>query len=199
MPLYKPQEDSELLKRAVVEHSFGEVLDMGTGSGILAFAAAAKPEVTSVLAVDIDEESLASIRQALAKQAPAIREKVTVARSDLFSAVPPGHSFDTIICNPPYLPQEPNDEHQALYGGRHGYEFLLRFLDEARTRLRPQGQILLLFSSLTNKERVDQELRRLGYHAEELLMEAHFFEQLYVYRLWRSKPAEQNSQEGADG
>lgn len=183
MPLYEPQEDSELLKRAVLAHARGDVLDMGAGSGIQSLAAAGKEEVLRVLAVDIDDDSLTSLA------AHARHPKMTVLKSDLFTALSEDDAFDTIIFNPPYLPQDPADTHQALYGGAHGYELTFRFLDEAKARLKPHGIILLLFSSLTNKGRVDQELRRQGYHHEELLMEAHFFERLYVYRLWRDPPA----------
>jgi len=99
MPLYEPQEDSALLKQAVEEHAVGDVLDMGTGSGILAFAAAEKPDVTSVLAVDIDEESLADARRRLAEFTDAKTpwaQKVTLLRSDLFADIAPGVAFDTI-------------------------------------------------------------------------------------------------------
>lgn len=178
MPLYEPQEDSELLKRAVIAHARGDVVDIGAGSGILASAAAAKDEVTSVLAVDIDEESLEYLKKNNAN------DKIRIRRSDLFQGIG-DMSFDTIIFNPPYLPQDPTDEHQALYGGTQGYELIVQFLDEARAHLRPGGQILLLFSSLTNKERIDQELKKRTYHFDEILMEAHFFERLYVYRIWR--------------
>jgi release factor glutamine methyltransferase len=183
MPLYEPEEDSELLRKSVLEHAFGDVLDMGTGSGIQAFAAASREEVKSVLAVDIDEESLAFVRKELAEKKGDISEKIKVLHSDLFASVT--GRFDTIIFNPPYLPNEEKDEHQALYGGKEGYELTLRFLTEAKKYVRENGIILLLFSSLTNKERVDQELKREGYHFEQVLMEAHFFERLYVYKIWR--------------
>ena len=178
MPLYEPQEDSELLRRFVVEYAFGDVLDMGTGSGILAFAAAEKDNVKSVLAVDIDDESLEYVKNNKNK-------KISAIKSDLFANITTNDIFDTIIFNPPYLPQDPKDSHQALYGGAEGYELTVRFLDEAKTHLTSGGIILLLFSSLTNKERVDTEIKKRSYHFKELGFEAHFFERLYVYRLWR--------------
>ncbi len=183
MPLYNPQEDSDLLVRAVKAHAFGDILDMGSGSGIQALAAAEKAEVKRVLAVDIDEESLAYLGGRIENK------KITVLKSDLFGNIDQKDSFDTIICNPPYLPQDPADEHQALYGGPQGYELIVRFLEQAKAHLKQGGIILLLFSSLTNKERVDQELKRLGYRSAELLMEAHFFERLYVYLIRRNDDA----------
>ncbi|MBR9693242.1 methyltransferase, partial [Candidatus Woesearchaeota archaeon] len=143
MPLYEPQEDSELLRRFVVEYASGEVLDMGAGSGILALAAAEKEDVKNVLAVDIDDESLVHLKKEVKNG------KVTILKSDLFANITTNDTFDTIIFNPPYLPQDPDDKHQALYGGAEGYELTVRFLEEAKTHLTSGGIILLLFSSLT--------------------------------------------------
>ena len=184
MALYGPQEDSELLRRFVEQEARGDVLDMGAGSGILALAAARKREVTSVLAVDIDEESLTHIKKEIGKEDDAVKKKVTAAKSDLFSGLG-AERFDTIICNPPYLPDERDDRHQALYGGPGGWEFIARFLAEAKNHLKKSGIILLLFSSLSNKERILQLIKREGFHVTELSVEYHFFEQLYVYKLWR--------------
>jgi len=190
MPVYEPQEDSELLKKFVEKFATGRVLDMGTGSGIQAFAAAQKNDVSSVLAVDIDKDALDHVRSELLrrkKEAPdsPCFKKITVVKSNLFAQIDPDEKFDTILCNPPYLPDEAEDSHPALYGGADGYELILAFLDQAKSRLAPSGSILLLFSSLSNKERILQEFKKLGYASTELAVEVHFFEQLYVYRLWR--------------
>ncbi len=56
--VYRPAEDSYLLAKHVESTVSGNVLDMGTGSGIQAVTAAMKPEVESVLAVDINPEAL---------------------------------------------------------------------------------------------------------------------------------------------
>ncbi len=186
MPLYEPQEDSELLASFVGKLAAGRVLDMGTGSGIQAFAAAARPAVSSVLAVDIDDDALAHVKTELRKaENGALTRKITVIKSDLFTNIDPDERFDTIVCNPPYLPAEETDDHPALYGGANGYELIAEFLSQTRTHLASSGTILLLFSSLSNKEVLLGEAKRIGYLAEELAVEYHFFEQLYVYRLRR--------------
>ncbi|MBR9700545.1 methyltransferase [Candidatus Woesearchaeota archaeon] len=169
--VYAPREDSEFLRKFVVEHARGKVLDMGTGSGVQARAAKENPKVTEVLAVDINDEALE-------------QKDLETRKSNMFSNIE--EKFDTIICNPPYLPNEKNDEDAALYGGKNGWEWSIKFLKEAKKHLNPDGNILFLFSSLTNKEMIDNELRNLKYHHEELGMLAMFMERLYVYRIWRS-------------
>jgi release factor glutamine methyltransferase len=184
MAVYEPQEDSELLRSYVEQHARGDVLDMGTGSGILALAAARKQEVTSVVAVDIDEETLVRLEEAMTKESDEVKAKITIRKSDLFKSLGE-ERFDTIICNPPYLPDAEGDRHQALYGGPGGWELIERFLEGAQSRLAGNGFILLLFSSLSNPERVVQLMKHHGYNFEQLGVEYHFFEQLYVYKLWR--------------
>ena len=184
MPVYEPHEDSELLRRFVEREARGAVLDMGTGTGVLALAAAQKDEVTSVLAVDNDDDALTWLRQTLQKRGADGKRPITIVKSDLFTALG-DQRFDTIICNPPYLPDEEHDAHPALYGGPGGWEFIARFLDGAKSHLEKDGSILLLFSSLSNRERVIQHMKERAYRFEELAVEYHFFEQLYVYRLWR--------------
>lgn len=173
--MYEPREDSEFLAGFVREHARGKVVDMGTGSGVLARAALENPAVEEVTAADADAEAVARL-----KGSPRIR----AVHSDLFANLE-GELFDTIVCNPPYLPDEEGDEDAALYGGPGGYEWIERFLQEARNHLAERGSILLLFSSLTNKERIDAAIKALKYRSEELGMLAMFFERLYVYRIWR--------------
>jgi release factor glutamine methyltransferase len=183
MPVYEPQEDSIFLVKIVMQRARGEVLDVGTGTGIQAFAAAERAEVTSVIAVDIDPEAVAYAQDALQHQPPAIRQKVRIIVSDLFAAVPTGMLFETIICNPPYLPEESTQLDPTIYGGPHGWELIARFLHEAKAFLKPGGELLLLFSSITDKGRVTGLMKQEGYAFEELGADHQFFEDLFVYKL----------------
>ena len=53
--VYEPREDSNLLEKYVRQYAKGKVLDIGTGSGIQAIAAAQNKKVSSVLATDIQK------------------------------------------------------------------------------------------------------------------------------------------------
>jgi release factor glutamine methyltransferase len=171
---YQPAEDSLLLEAAVKKYAFGDVLDMGTGSGILAKAAESLNRVRSVTAADIDPEALSLAK----KNSPA---KIKYVSSDLFGKIK--GKFDTIIFNPPYLPQDKGIEDRQIYGGKNGYEIIGRFLSECSSHLTEKGIILLLFSSLTKKDKVDELIYNNFFRKELVSSKKVFFEELFVYKI----------------
>ena len=168
--LYEPAEDSFLLEKYVKELARGDVLDLGTGSGIQAVAAA--ENARSVTASDIQEDVELYFRERFEGR------DIRFVRSDLFSDI--SGKFDTIIFNPPYLPDE-GLEDRRLFGGKGGWEILERFISQSREHLRPGGIILIVFSSLTGEDRVKEAIEGEGYRFKELERRHVFFEDLVVY------------------
>ncbi|RMF54602.1 methyltransferase domain-containing protein [Candidatus Woesearchaeota archaeon] len=173
--MYEPREDSFLLRKHVERIAKGEVLDVGTGSGILAEAASRNAEW--VLATDISLSSLF-----FAKKGGVRAKNIAFLCSDLFSSIQ-NVLFDVIIFNPPYLPNDNNVRDIALDGGAEGYELIERFLKKAKFFLKSNGIILIVFSSLTKKDKVDWVIRREGYCYELLDKKKLDFEELYVYKI----------------
>ncbi|MCP3686411.1 MAG: methyltransferase [bacterium] len=184
MQVYKPREDSYLLLDAVRKYSKGKVLEIGTGTGILAIEAAKK---NAVVAVDINKNAL-RVAKKNAKKA-----KIKFIYSDLFSNVK--GKFDTIIFNPPYLPEDKYTD-AALSGGKKGYELTERFLEEARMHLSANGIILIVFSSLTKRMKVDQAIEKNGFEKELLDEKKIFFETLYVYKIKKTKVVKELEKKG---
>ncbi len=178
MPVYTPAEDSFMLLEQVKKFARGDVLEIGTGSGIQAIAAAKKS--ASVTAVDIDEDALAEAKE----NASAESVKIKFIKSDLFSNVK--KKFDVIIFNPPYLPQDAGIVDRAIYGGEKGYETIERFLPNANSFLKEDGSILLLFSSLSKKDKIDFFIEEAALEKELLDEKSFFFEKLYVYKITKS-------------
>jgi len=179
--IYEAAEDSFLLAEQVKKYACGSVLDVGTGSGIQAETAASLKSVKSVLATDISDEVIKFFKNKIKKN------KIKIKKSDLFSNIK--GKFDTIIFNPPYLPRdrrEAKDSALATTGGKHGYETLERFLLSINDNLNSNGICLILFSSLTNKNKIDEILNSIGYDFEELSTKKISFETLYVYKLKRN-------------
>ncbi|MBU0628713.1 MAG: methyltransferase [Nanoarchaeota archaeon] len=180
MELYEPREDSFLIQKHIKKYAKGIVLDMGTGSGILAEEAASSKHAVKVFGVDINEDAIIHcIKNQKSK-------KITFAMSNLFSLFKRDRrylsiKFDTIIFNPPYLPNDPDVKDPALDGGKKGYELICRFLHESKRFLKPKGKILLLFSSLTGKEKLEKFLEENYWKYKEVDKQHIFFEDLFVY------------------
>jgi release factor glutamine methyltransferase len=177
--LYPPQEDSHLLQKYVKKHARGLVLEIGTGSGIQALTAAKKKSVTKVTAVDINKKAIKHCKKTIKNK------KITFKISNLFSKIT-SKKFDTIIFNPPYLPHDPNEDGQTalqVAGGKQGHEILERFLKEAGNHLKPTGIMLIIFSSLTNKQLIDQIIEQHGFISEHLDEKSFFYEKLYCYKI----------------
>ena len=175
--IYEPREDSFLMEKAVTNYAYGKVLDMGTGSGIQAIAAAKNKNVSSITAVDINKEAVMdALQNSMKKGIP-----ISVQQSNLFKNL--DEKFDTIIFNPPYLPSDPKLKDLTLDGGKKGYELIQKFLKQAKKHLEKKGIILLLFSSLTDKAKVEDILTKNKYKFKEVDKLNLDFEELYLYRI----------------
>lgn len=175
--VYEPREDSLLLEKYVKKFAKGVVLDIGTGSGIQAKAAAERADF--VIGIDINLKSLEFCKKDIKS------DKIKFLKSDLFSVFEKKRSkkFDTIIFNPPYLPEDKNCKDVALDGGKKGYEVIERFLSKAKRFLAEDGLILIIFSSFTGKEKIDRLIQKNGFMAEELERVHISFEDIYCYKI----------------
>ncbi len=192
--IYEPREDSFLLSDQVRKHAKGVVLDMGTGSGIQAEAALELPQVERVIAVDKNSAAVTHCKKTIKKR------KLECYVSDLFSAFKKGKlaklKFDTIVFNPPYLPADGKKHDKALIGGKHGYELIERFLTDVPLFLQPDGKVLLLFSNLTHRYKVEELIRLNGLDFKPLMSSRMFFEELFVYLLTKPEISRRLEQMG---
>ncbi len=177
--IYEPQEDSFLLQKYVQKYAKGICLDMGTGSGIQAIAAAKSRKVVKVYALDINEEAINHCKRRKSR-------KIVCLKSNLFQVFRgdkkyQGLKFDTMIFNPPYLPDDPKDPDIALDGGKKGYELITRFITQAEHYIKPTTIILLIFSNFTSKHNIDNYLIKKRFAFKELEKIHIFFEDIYCY------------------
>jgi release factor glutamine methyltransferase len=180
--VYQPAEDSYMMQDALVEllktadPKPQTVLDMGTGSGILAIVAAKLG--CSVTAVDINPEALTAAKA----NAAIAGVKIKPVRSDLFERVT--GKFDLITFNPPYVRTEDSElktadmQSRAWAGGKDGMQVINRFLSSVCGFLKPEGRILLLVSTLD-----DKEPKLKGFKTKVRKRASLFFEKLWVLEL----------------
>jgi release factor glutamine methyltransferase len=159
--VFKPRSDTWMLADAVRRQSPGpgaRVLDLCTGSGALAIAAA-QAGAGEVVAVDVSRRSVLTV--GLNARLNGVR--VRAIRGDLFGAVG-DERFDLIVSNPPYVPGDlpTRGARRAWDAGDDGRVLLDRICAEAPDRLRPGGTILLVHSSVTGEERTLELLRERG-------------------------------------
>ncbi|NQU78151.1 methyltransferase [Candidatus Woesearchaeota archaeon] len=181
--VYEPAEDSFLIQKEVKRLAKGRVLDMGVGSGILAETALKSKRVKSVVGVDIKQEAIDHCKNRLNDK------RIKFIVSNLFDKVPK-QKFDTIIFNPPYLPEQDGELWELktdISGGKHGYEIIERFLRQVNNYLQPSGKIILLFSTLTGKQKVESLLLDSMMDFDKLNKLNIAFEQLHVYNVTKSK------------
>lgn len=158
--VFRPPSDAHLLARVLREHAPGaDVLDVCTGSGILAVAAGLAG-ARSVTAVDVSRRAVLTAR--LNGALNGLR--IDARRGDLLDAVG-GRHFDVIAANPPYLPaitNAPRGLERALEAGPDGRLLLDRLIDTAPDHLRPGGVLLLVHSSVNGTEESLARLERAG-------------------------------------
>jgi len=141
-------------------------LDVGTGSGVLAFVLARAG--ARVTATDLSSAAVASTREDAARlRLSALVEPV---EADLFAE----GRFDLVVCNPPWLPAEAiTPLERAVYDPGSG--FLGRLLDGLAAHLAPGGEAWLVLSDLAERlglrapGEVEARLAAAGLEVREVL------------------------------
>jgi release factor glutamine methyltransferase len=151
-----PRPETEQLVELALEiaktKSAPTILDIGTGSGVIALTIALTialelPSAT-IHATDVSPDALALAAENAARH--ALTDRITFHQTDL---LPPGETkFNLIIANLPYIPageiaslspEVRHDPVSALDGGPDGLDLIRRLIDTAPTRLAPGGALLL--------------------------------------------------------
>ena len=141
-----------LMKLLEVSNSKVRILDLGTGSGVIAVSLAKEIGNVEIWATDLSPEALKVAEANAARH--GVGEKIHFLKGDLFEPVRGARErFDIVVSNPPYvrrgemenLPSEIRDWEPklALDGGRDGLDFYRRISQEARPFLANGGLVLL--------------------------------------------------------
>ncbi len=161
------------------------VVEVGTGSGILALSAA-KAGAVSVLALDINPEAVrTAATNAIANDLPQVEAR----ESNLFSAVPESEKFDLIISSPPSFSGEPRNVADRAWHAGPGYRDIMPLFDQAAARLAPGGLMYLLVSSDTNMALFDQLIANAGLRSTRIATQSIVVEKFYLYELRFAKEA----------
>ena len=78
-----------------------KVLDIGTGSGLIALMLAQRFPSSSILGIDIDEAAVSQARENV--EASSFAERVEIRHCALQDLDTPDGAFDAVVCNPPFF------------------------------------------------------------------------------------------------
>ncbi|HET6860013.1 MAG TPA: HemK2/MTQ2 family protein methyltransferase [Streptomyces sp.] len=168
--VYAPQDDTSVLVSALRrEPALGgaDVLDVGTGSGALAVAAARHGAAT-VTAVDVSLRAVLTAR--LNARLAGYGRTVRVHRGDLLEPVR-GRRFDLVLANPPYVPSpDPRlperGPARAWDASGDGRAVVDRLCEQVPGLLGPGGVFLMVHSALCGTEQTVRQLTSQGLETE---------------------------------
>ena len=177
--VYIPAEDSYLLAENLEIKEGASVLEIGTGSGIVAMYASRLTDKIAVTDINFDACELA--RKNFEDNNI---ENIEILFGNLFEPVK-NRKFDVILFNTPYLPTEEediidSDLNYAFDGGSDGRKIIDRFLNEVKNHLNEGGCVQIIQSSLSNTEQTLVKLDQLGFIAEVAKSEKFFFEEIVL-------------------
>ncbi len=148
-----PRPETELLiyKTLTLLQGFTnpQVLDLGTGSGVIGITIALELPQAKVLATDISHAALRIAK--LNADRLGVADQLSFLSSDMFSQIP-NQKFDLICSNPPYIashdltelePEVKLEPNLALDGGKDGLDYYRILLGQAGAYLTSGGFLLL--------------------------------------------------------
>ncbi len=163
--VYEPAEDSFLFAENLDVPKGAQVLDVGTGSGILSILAAEKAR--NVLTIDLNPYAVQCAKENA--KINHMLEKMSFMQADLLTALNENAKFELILFNAPYLPAAENETDswigRSWAGGINGRQVIDRFISQAPSHMKTKGRILLMQSTLANVEETINKFVELGLKA----------------------------------
>ena len=182
--VYVPAEDSYLLADNLDIKEGQSVLEIGTGSGIVAMYASRLTDRITVTDINFDACLLAEKNF----NDNGI-ENIEILFGNMFEPVK-DRKFDVILFNTPYLPTEDDEVlddtiNYAFDGGLNGRKVIDVFLDEVGNHLNDGGIVQMIQSSLSGNEETLDRFDELGFIAEIAASEHFFFEDITLINAYK--------------
>lgn len=156
------------------------VIDVGTGSGILALAAA-RAGASQVIAADINPNAALNAIDNACRN--GFGGCVSALCCDLLSALAARPMFDVILSSPPKHAGEPRDlADRGWHAGPH-YRDVAALFDQSRDRLKPGGRLYVMVSSDSDLELFGRLIDQAGLRARIVYEHSILIESFIIYEL----------------
>ena len=177
--MYAPSDDTFLLADCIRQYKGSRALEIGVGSGLLLNIL--EKNFVYVAGSDIDLQALQHCKQQNTSSA-----NVLLVCCDAGSAFGIG-KFDLIVSNPPYLPNNDDDDNNILdptvHGGPTGIEATVHFINSALPLLAGDGKLLIVISSFANSSALDKVVLENNMHKKVVKEKRLFYETLSIVEL----------------
>jgi len=148
-----PRPETEQLVELLISHLKSEIacsriIDVGTGSGVIALTLAAEFPTAEIVGADISDDALMLARENAERL--KLADRVLFLRSNLLESIQP--DFDLIVANLPYVSADDrenlsrevlHDPEVALFAGSRGDELMRQLIEDAPSWLRPGGMLAM--------------------------------------------------------
>jgi release factor glutamine methyltransferase len=124
------------------------MIDVGTGSGVIALTLAAEFPKAEIVGADISDDALMLAHENAERL--KLADRVAFLRSNLLESIQP--DFDLIVANLPYVSTDDrqnlsrevlHDPEVALFAGSRGDELMRQLVKDAPSWLRPGGMLAI--------------------------------------------------------
>lgn len=150
-----PRPETETVVERVMDiialNNIKNMLDLGTGSGIIAITVSLNFPELQICATDISDDALNVARKNAMLH--GVQSRIEFVKSDLFSGLYPGEKFDLIVTNPPYIPSgiipllDPEvrdyEPRVAIDGGPDGLDVIRRIARDSPRYLEKGGFLVM--------------------------------------------------------
>lgn len=183
-----PRFDTEILVEEAIKRSpkGAKVLDLCTGSGIIALCVKHEREDLSVTGSDISEEAL----KVASKNKDNLSLDVSFVQSDMFENIDSG--YDVLLSNPPYIRKEviegldvkvkDYEPYSALCGGEDGLDFYRIIAEESRKYMK-NNSLLMVEIGFDQGEEVKELFLENGFDDIEIIKDLNGLNRVVVAHL----------------
>src|ERR671915_1095167 len=178
--MYAPSDDTFLLADCIRQYNGRRALEIGVGSGLLLNIL--EKNFAYVAGSDIDLQALQHCKQQTLSSSSS---NVLLVCCDAGSAFDIG-KFDLIVSNPPYLPNDDDDNNSldpTVHGGPTGIEATIHFINSALPLLAGDGKMLIVISSFANSLALDKMVLENNMHKKVVKEKRLFYETLSIVEL----------------
>lgn len=158
--VFKGSTDTEVLCENMPIKKGDDVWDIGTGTGLIAFAAK-KKGARYVLATDLNPDAVKNTK----KNSGLLKLKVDVKLADVFGNI--NKKFDLITFNPPFTDGRPKQRHHISFWDP-GHKTTKKFFEGLHEHLKSGGTACIVWSSFGDTRKLKEIARESGYGLKQI-------------------------------